>query len=224
MDRVNLEIRKIYANNLVVFFNNSDYYMAYYGLSHVGKVVKSEVIEIPGAKNQVVTTPISLAEYLTGAHRGFFQVIAYDHDYRWRRDLKNVIVTDLGMVAKMSGDDLLVWVNSLTDLKPKPRVRVTLLSRNNQTMGTATTDQQGVAVFRNLRSQREEFEPFIILAEEGDDFSFIKLNDGRISLLILIPAAAPHWKRGTRPSSTWTGTFSAPGIRPTWLRSSAARR
>ena len=42
MDRVNLEIRKIYANNLVVFFNNSDYYMAYYGLSHVGKVVKSE--------------------------------------------------------------------------------------------------------------------------------------------------------------------------------------
>lgn len=196
VDRVNLEIRKIYANNLVVFFNNSDYYMAYYGLSHVGKVVKSEVIEIPGAKNQVVTTPISLAEYLTGAHRGFFQVIAYDHDYRWRRDLKNVIVTDLGMVAKMSGDDLLVWVNSLTDLKPKPRVRVTLLSRNNQTMGTATTDQQGVAVFRNLRSQREEFEPFIILAEEGDDFSFIKLNDGRISLADFDTRGRPTLEKG----------------------------
>lgn len=183
VDRINLEIRKIYANNLIAFLNNSDYYSAYYPyyISHVGKVINSEVIEIQSTKNQVKTTPISLGEYLTNASRGFFQVAAYDDDYRWRRDLKYVIITDLGMTAKMSGDDLLVWVNSLTDLKPKPRVHVTLFSKNNQTMATATTDGQGVAVFRNLRSGREEFEPFVILAEEGDDFSFIKLTDSRIS-------------------------------------------
>ena len=198
VDRVNLEIRKIYRNNLVTFFNNSDYYAAYYsyGISHMGKVIESEVIEIPSAKNQVVTTPISLGEYLTGAHRGFFQVIAYDHDYRWRRDLKNVFITDLGMVAKMSGDDLLVWVNSLTDLKPKPRVSVTLFSKNNQTMATATTDNQGVAVFRNLRTIREEFEPFIILAEEGEDFSFIKFNDSRIAMADFDTRGRPTLEKG----------------------------
>jgi uncharacterized protein YfaS (alpha-2-macroglobulin family) len=198
VNRVNLEIRKIYANNLVTFFNNADYHMAYYsyGLSHVGKVIKSEEIEIPSAKNQVVTTPISLGEYMTGSQRGFFQVIAYDYDYRWRRDLKNVIITDLGMVAKMSGDDLLVWVNSLTDLKPKPRVQVTLLSKNNQTMGTATTDNQGVAVIRNLMSKREEFEPFIILAEDGEDFSFIKFNDSRISLADFETRGRPTLEKG----------------------------
>ncbi|NLY88712.1 MAG: hypothetical protein GX085_03725 [Firmicutes bacterium] len=198
VDRVNLEIRKIYGNNLVTFFNNADYHRAYYsyGISHVGKVIKSEVIEIPSAKNQVVTTPISLGEYLTGTHRGFFQVVAYDHDYRWRRDLKNVIITDLGMIAKMSGDDLLVWVNSLTDLKPKPRVHVTLFSKNNQTMATATTDNQGVAVFRNLRSVREEFDPFIILAEEGDDFSFIKLDDSRVSLADFDTRGRPTLEKG----------------------------
>ena len=47
---------------------------------------------------------------MTGSQRGFFQVIAYDY-ITAGADLKNAIITDLGMVAKMSGDDLLVWVN-----------------------------------------------------------------------------------------------------------------
>src|SRR5690554_650537 len=183
VNRINLEIRRVYLNNLVPFLNNPNYHSSYYQnyISHIGEVIHSEIIEVTGAKNEVVTTPVNLGQYFTGARRGFFQVIAYDDDYRWRRDLKYVVITDLGMVAKMSGEDLVVWINSLSALEPKSRVRVTLLSKNNQTMAVTTTNNQGLAVFQNLRRRREEFEPFVILAEDGDDFSFVQLPASLIS-------------------------------------------
>lgn len=198
VDRVNLEIRRIYLNNLVPFLNNSNYHSSYSQnyISHVGEVVHSKIIEVKGAKNEVVTTPVALGEYLAFERRGFFQVVAYDDDYYWRRDIKYVVVTDLGIVAKMSGDDLVVWVNSLSDLTPRARARVTLLSKNNQPMAAATTDHQGLAVIKNLRRLREQFEPFVVLAEDGEDFSFLQLSAGLLSVADFDTRGRPTLEEG----------------------------
>ena len=92
-----------------------------------------------------------------------------------------MIVTDLGIVGKMGKNDLLVWVNSLATLAPKANVKVNLISKNNQIMATTKTDAQGIARFANYQLPGDPTEPLIILAEEGNDFSFVHLKSGLIA-------------------------------------------
>lgn len=185
VDRVDLEISRIYANNLVAFLNQLDYYVQDYlydnQIPNLGKIISSETLEINGSKNEVMTTPIHLGQFLDGGAKGLFQVAAYNHDRRWMNERKYVVVTDLGIVGKMGEDGLLVWVNSLETLTPKERVKVSLLSRNNQILATAVTDARGVARFTGLKEIKRDFEPLIILAEAEEDFSFVHLRNNLIS-------------------------------------------
>lgn len=185
VDRVDLEFSRIYANNLIAFLNQLDYYeqdyLYDYHIPNLGTTIRKETIEVNGAKNEVVTTPINLSQFLTKGTKGLFQVAAYNHERRWMNERKYVVVTDLGIVGKMGDDDLLVWVNSLETLAPKERVKVSLLSRNNQILATVDTDGRGIARFTGLREIKRSFEPLIILAEEGEDFSFVHLTKNLIS-------------------------------------------
>ena len=185
VERINLEISQIFANNLVAYLNNQasddeDYYYYRVPVNQVGRVVKSTELNINKAKNERVTTPISLKEYLTDDFKGIFQVVAYDDEYRWRQDFKYVIITDLGIVGKLGEDELVVWVNSLESLEPKAKVKVSLISRNNQTISTEYTDNQGIARFKNIRKSSAGFESYIILAELDRDFAFVHLNSSQI--------------------------------------------
>lgn len=185
VDRVQLEIHQIYANNLIPFLNYLDSsrkeYAYNWQLPYLGKLVKEEVLEIGGAKNEVVTTALNLGQYMDADFKGIFQVAVYDYEHRWRNDHKYVIVTDLGIVGKMGKNDLLVWVNSLATLAPKANVKVNLISKNNQIMATTKTDAQGIARFANYQLPGDPTEPLIILAEEGNDFSFVHLKSGLIA-------------------------------------------
>ena len=155
VNRVQLEIHQIYANNLIPFLNfldNSRSEYAYgWQLPYLGKLVQEEELEIAGAKNEVVTTAINLGQYMDPEFKGVFQVSVYDYERRWRNDHKYVIITDLGIVGKMGKNDLLVWVNSLASLAPKANVKVSLISKNNQIMATAKTNAQGIARFSDYQ-------------------------------------------------------------------------
>ncbi|MGE5604155.1 MAG: MG2 domain-containing protein [Bacteroidota bacterium] len=182
IQRVNVEISQIFANNIVAYLNNiNDDYYAYEGyIARVGRVVNSDLIDLNQGKNELVTTPINLGRYLSD-FRGIFQVVAYDDEHYWRRDYKYVIITDLGIVAKMGEDELVVWVNSLESLEPKAKAKVSLISRNNQVLASETTDNQGIARFKNIKQTVTGFDSFIILAELGQDFSFVHLGSGQIA-------------------------------------------
>ncbi len=182
IDRVNIEISQIFANNIVAYLNNinDDYYAYESYIERVGRVVKSNIINVNQGKNELVTTPINLGQYLTN-FRGIFQVVAYDDEHYWQRDYKYVIITDLGIVGKMGEDELVVWVNSLESLEPKSKAQVSLISRNNQILATAETDSQGIARFKNIKQTTAGFESFIILAELGEDFSFVHLGNGQVA-------------------------------------------
>jgi uncharacterized protein YfaS (alpha-2-macroglobulin family) len=182
ISRVNVEISQIYANNIVPYLNaiNGNYYAYGSDIRHVGKVVNSNVIKLNQNKNELVTTPINLGRYLEN-FRGVFQVVAYDDDHYWRRDYKYVIITDLGIIGKMGEDELAVWVNSLESLEPKSKAKVSLISRNNQLLAVEETDSQGIARFKNIKKTAADFESFVILAELGEDFSFVHLRSGRIA-------------------------------------------
>lgn len=186
VDRVALEIDKIFANNLVQVLNaynltdNDGYY--YYGapLAALGTNLHREDLVVPLQRNQEVVTPLAMGDYLMDERRGIFRVTAREHDRRWRSTTRWVVATDIGLVAKQAGDALWVWANSLTDLDAIANAEVTLYSQNNQILATARTDAEGIAVFNDYTRFTEDFVPFVITASTDNDLSFLELQRRQI--------------------------------------------
>ena len=129
-----MEIAKIYANNIAAYLHqlNGNGRVYSYQLDRFGKVLEQRKIAIANVENEFVTTPLNLREFLADKRRGIFQITVCDPEHRWRSSSKVVIVTDLGILAKFGENEVVVCVNSLETLAPKPGTRVYLLSYKNQ--------------------------------------------------------------------------------------------
>lgn len=195
---VEVEIAKIYANNIAAYLHqlNGNGRVYSYQLDRFGKVLEQRKIAIANVENEFVTTPLNLREFLADKRRGIFQITVCDPEHRWRSSSKVVIVTDLGILAKFGEDEVVVWVNSLDTLAPKPGTRVSLVSYNNQELASGITDSLGLVRFSGLRRELKEFRSYLIVAENGDDFSFVNLKDGHISKTDFAVEGRPNLTEG----------------------------
>ncbi|MFQ5708218.1 MAG: MG2 domain-containing protein [bacterium] len=184
VDKVSLEVEKVFANNLVYLLNTTNLaggrYYRYYNLRALGKRIKSSRIVVQTVENEEVVTPINVKDYLAAERIGVFKLTAHESTRRWNQASKWVIATDLGLLAKKAGEDLWVWVNSLSKLNPVQDVEVKLISQNNQTLMTARTNSDGIAVFKAFKKYTDEFLPYLITASYGEDLSFLELHRRRI--------------------------------------------
>jgi len=112
----------------------------------------------------------------------------YDEDYNWEqrdnpchssyytgsRNIKrNVIASDLGLIAKRGGDGNTVII--ATDLKttqPLSSVQIELYDFQEQVIGSSTTDTNGKAVISTKQN------PFVLIAKNGAQRGYLKLQDG----------------------------------------------
>ncbi len=191
--KVDIEIYKIYSNNVVYYMQNNNYGGGYYDDEYyydyyyyddstyrLGAAIHEETLSVKESPNMRTYTDVDLSKFLSET-KGIFKIVVRDNEERWRSSSKWIVATDLGIVSKTSGKDMLVWINSLKTLKPKQNVKVKLLSYTNQLMSEGQTDSNGIVKFKNLDQLPDEFDPFIIIAETKDDFSFLKISEGQLS-------------------------------------------
>ena len=193
INRVKVDVEKVYANNLI-FLASSQGWSRW--ASNLGKSLHSEEIEIESVLNKEVTTPISLADYLEDDRIGIFKVTARESERRWRSSTQWVMITDLGIMAKRTGDELWVWVNSLSTLKGVSGVIIKVISDNNQTLLSGATNSDGFVKFSSVSDEMEGFVPFMITAAKGEDLSFIELNRRKLSTTNFEVAGAPYLDSG----------------------------
>jgi len=179
IEKITLEIERIFANNLVYLLSNYQPYDYYSNPKNLGKRIISCEIEPESLKNKEVTTVVDIGQYVKGKE-GLFRVVVRHTGEYWRRDTKWVMATDLGLLAKRSENDLLVWVNSLKSLKPKEGVEISLISKTNQTLATGTTNKDGLCFIKGLKEKVEDFAPYVITATLGNDLSFLRFDDCQI--------------------------------------------
>ncbi len=95
----------------------------------------------------------------------------YDHDIRAGR---NVLISDLGLIAKVGEDDRMVAVAThIGSALPRPGVQVKVLDYQQQLIAETNTDADGIAVFAGLPRK-----PFVVQAADGDDEAWLKLDRG----------------------------------------------
>jgi len=184
VSKIEMEVERIFENNLAYLLNAtdelSDEYLGYREQKALGKKIRTFEKEMPQRPNEEVVTPLSVKEYLETNRPGVFRFTAREVENRWRQSSRWVLVTDMGIVAKKAGEDLWVWVHSLTTLDAASNAEVGLVSENNQLLDTSVTDESGMAVFKNYTRFKDEFVPYLVTVAKGEDFSFLQLARGEI--------------------------------------------
>ncbi len=87
------------------------------------------------------------------------------------------VVSDIGLSTYTGQDGINVFARSLETAEPLSGVKLTLLARNNEVLGEATTDSDGRATFTpGLARGTGGMVPAVLMASQGeDDFVFLDM-------------------------------------------------
>lgn len=106
-------------------------------------------------------------------HPGYFKYFNDHHIVRGR----NVLISDIGLIAKQGQDGTVyVFAVNLKSAKPMFNVKLTLSNYQMQVLAEASTDLNGMAIFKDLPK------PFLLSARSGRGDSaqhgYLKMDDG----------------------------------------------
>lgn len=136
--------------------------------------------------NRDVTTLLPLDDVMRDLGPGIYALQAavpgldpYDHPAatQW------FVISDLGVTTLSGADGIHVLVRALSDAAAIAGAEVTLVSRANAVLGTATTDAQGHArLDAGLAAGTGGAAPALITVGKGDDFAFLSLSEAEFDL------------------------------------------
>ncbi len=154
-----------------------------------GRKVWSGALEVASRLNEDVTTAIPVTEALGKLEPGVYVVAAAiagpseGEGAQSKRAAQWFVVSDLGLTALSGDDGLHAFVRSLASTDAASGVTVRLLARNNEVLGTATTDTKGYARFEPglLRGEGGQA-PRLLVAEGRDDYALLDLATAAFDL------------------------------------------
>ncbi|MEM7482827.1 MAG: MG2 domain-containing protein [Acidobacteriota bacterium] len=204
VDRFTLAIDRVYLNNLFYALQEGGF-SATGSTGYVstprhamGGRLRSVELRVEGGRNRKVATTVTLDQYADLEGPGLYRA-SVTRRGNWRGSTRWVLLTDLGVVAKQSGDDFLVVVSSLDDLAAVAGARVRLLSSQNQLVAEGRTDARGLWRLGGDLAARlgsDNARPYLVTVERGDDFSFLVLDQARVDTTGLDVGGAPLSAQG----------------------------
>lgn len=186
LDALELTVSRVFPNNLCSLLQDYGYSVFEEGFVgdsvpyHLGSEIHRERISLSSPPNVFQTQTLAMSDLLPEGRPGMYKIsLALPSEYkgatRW------VLRTDIGLVTKKEHDGYLVWANSIATLQALSGLEIKLVSSKNQILGSARTDEQGLARIPFQHQSGELGHPALILAESGEDFSFISLDRFRIN-------------------------------------------
>ncbi|MFR6634407.1 MAG: alpha-2-macroglobulin family protein [Alistipes onderdonkii] len=194
--KARVRVRKIFANNLLQFFQQNYYDDQYYSsMDYVSRVVRDTTIDL-GARSstrldQSNTYSLDLSRLITDSRKSMYLLEIrgvdpltpvddeYDYDYYFGDYRIPQGAVESGRAVRHRPhlqEQRQRPVRRLHDrpgLRPPQRgCKVRTYDRQNQMLAEASTDSEGRAVLRT------KDEPYIVTAEAGGDVTFVKVEPG----------------------------------------------
>jgi len=195
IDTISVEIEQVFEQNLLYYLTGgrSDYY---YDLGRVGRRLYVHDLGLSSKENEVLKTTVDIGSMVGDSLRGVFRVAVRNKHERWNSQNREVMLTDIGIAARKTGDRLMVWLNSLSTIDPIGGASVRLYSRNNQVLQEATSNYDGVAQFESIGQFTKEMAPFAVLVQHGNDIAYLKFSDTRLSTSDFDASGRPYLVSG----------------------------
>ncbi|MEL7147366.1 MAG: hypothetical protein AAFO69_13415, partial [Bacteroidota bacterium] len=181
VNEVKVQVAKLYENNIQPFEKKGqDYYYYDYDNRQVGDY--GDIIweksflsrELPkSGGHRVLTLDIEdkIKEY-----EGIYAIRVYSGEKYWLKDFKLVSISDIGLVAKEGKSDITVFTNSIKTATPQEGVEVSFIGRNNQLVGKAISDANGIAVFNKPSDKPSGFKVAMVAASYQGDYNYMQFN------------------------------------------------
>ncbi|MBI4833612.1 MAG: hypothetical protein HY811_02165 [Planctomycetes bacterium] len=177
-DSIVVKAERVYPNNVIHFARN--FREEYSSIVDFSYEIAEVNIPIKSEKNKAVEIPLDLKALLGDKLTGPTVIKVYNSEYKWDSQRKLILVTDLGVCVKKSGNDFLVWVNSLSDVQPVEGAIVSVYNRKNQVILEGKTARDGIMHFMEVDWAKDN-EPYIVIVTHGDDMSYLKLEQCKLS-------------------------------------------
>ncbi len=147
----------------------------------LGEPVFEGTLDISSALNEEVVTAFPVDEAIPEREPGVYVMTALpegeNRDSWDSRATQWFVISDIGLVTFAGDDGLSVFARSLDTARPKAGLDLELVARNNEILGTATTDADGRAVFdAGLIRGDSGLAPAVIMASGGGDFVFLDMT------------------------------------------------
>jgi len=184
----NLKLYRIGDRNIASLLTTSQFLTQLDGYSaqriqdENGEMVWQGSIDISTDLNKEVVTSFPVDEALPQRKPGVYVLTAVSGTAatnEWDSQATQwFVISDIGLSTYSGTDGLSVFARSLATAKQIAGVELTLLAKNNEILGTATTDADGRATFdAGLLRGTAAMTPAVITAKGGnDDFVFLDLT------------------------------------------------
>jgi len=188
-----VEIARLLPNQLqhLVDQSSGSFARPNFANDYFDRMVERQSLDIPlsdADPSKTVYDNVDLSSYLTanGGRRGIFvlklspQDDPADRTFEYSRnttsDLRFIVVTDLGIIAKRSSDGSHdVYVQSIGNGSPVADAQVDIIGRNGLPVASGRTDTEGHAHFAKLDELRREKTPLMYVVSRGNDQSFLPI-------------------------------------------------
>ena len=147
-----------------------------------GEKIWQGELDVERVLNKEVTTKFPIDRALPERKPGVYVMVAHPKGAKsedWKtRATQWFIVSDIGLSVLTGDDGLHVFARSLTSAKAIASTEVRLIARNNEVLGTATTDADGHAHFEaGLTRGKGGVAPALVTARAGGvDYAFLNVT------------------------------------------------
>lgn len=196
--KVKLEVVKVYMNNITNFLRtkNSRYFQETFK-NELGDVVFSQEYILDSKTDEVMRNSIDLSGVIDS--KGIYNINLFANDpdgidydeakygyidyYEWIDDKrvyaraeKNIILSDLGLIANTNAGKLEIKVLNLNSLETVPNTKLEFVNRKNQVIEQGYTVSNG-----EYKSKLNPEDIYYILAKNNNEFNVLYLNDSYIN-------------------------------------------
>jgi alpha-2-macroglobulin len=186
IDTVRVRTAVIHPDSIIPVTGSDDFYWQTSDKIRLPETTDSLVIVNPPA-NRRYHHQLPLQATLGEKSHGtlFLEVQPHDAHLTYRQHMRAVLqVTELGLTAKFSPDNSLLWVTRLRDTQPVPRAEVELRDDDNRVLWTGTTDESGMVRAPGwgefgIKPANYWSSPRLwFFVRHGSDFAYTRTEDG----------------------------------------------
>ena len=113
--------------------------------------------------------------------KGIYHIRVRSTEDYWISDSRFISLSDIGLIAKEGRDRIFVFANSIKSADPLKEINVIAYGANNQVLGMANTNNEGVAEIQYSRKEFAGFKPAMLIAKTAGDFTYLPFTSTRVN-------------------------------------------
>lgn len=196
VEKFTVKIAKVYENNLLSFLQRGaqwGYYWnealhqsheyLHYDVNGLGDVIFEKTYQLSDLPKLAQTEERLLqldALEKNKNYKGVYVVEVIAQEQYWIRASKEIILSDIGLIAHQGARHIWVAAQALLSAAPLSGVKINLISTNNQVIGSAITQSNGSAQLTLPDTALSTFRPALITATWGDELSYLHFQTNRV--------------------------------------------